>query len=91
MTENGIAGTAFERAWRVYRLLNGNEDQQSRRRLELKRFVSRCCEHGATDSEAIVALALIHLKQLDEREVRKIKRGGQSLSGKNGTNDPASD
>jgi hypothetical protein len=91
MIENGIAGIAFERAWRAYRLLNNKEDQHPKRRLELKRFVSRCCEHGATDSEAIVGLALIHLKQLDEREVPKIERRGQPLSGKNGTNDPASD
>jgi hypothetical protein len=91
MIENEIAGIAFERAWRVYRLLNSKEDQHPQRRFELKRFVSRCCEHGATDSEAIVVLALIHLKQLDESELRRIKNRGRSAPGKNGTNDRASD
>jgi hypothetical protein len=91
MLESEIADTAFERAWRVYRMLNNDEDALTKRRPELKKFISRCCEHGATDSEAIVVLALIHLKQLDERDARRTKRGGRPPSGRNGTNDPASD
>ena len=91
MLETEIAEMAFERAWRVYRMLNSKEDQQARRRPELKKFISTCCEHGATDSEAIVVLALIHLKQLDEREERRTTRRGRPASGRNGTNDPAPD
>ena len=90
MTASKIAEIAFERAWRVYQLINSKVNQHGERRMALEQFIRRCCEQGATDTEAIVVLALIHLKQLDEEAAHgEIGRAGPG-SGKNGTNDPAS-
>jgi hypothetical protein len=63
---------------------------QQQRQVALKQFIFKCCEQGAIDAEAIVVLALIHLKQLDEVDAHRVNRV-RSRSGKNGTNDPASD
>jgi hypothetical protein len=90
MAASGIAEIAFERAWRVYRLINRREADHGERRLALEQFIRKCCEQGATDTEAIVVLALIHLKQLDETAARREIGRVPSRSGKNGTNDPAS-
>ena len=89
MAASGIAEIAFERAWRVYRLINRREADHGERRLALEQFIRKCCEQGATDTEAIVVLALIHLKQLDETAARRETGGVPSRSGRNGTNDPA--
>jgi hypothetical protein len=90
MAASDIADIAFERAWRVYRLINRNESQYGERRQTLEAFIRKCCEKGAADAEAIVVLALIHLKQLDELAAHRAKSPARSRSGKNGTNDPAS-
>jgi hypothetical protein len=71
----------------VYQLINSKADEHGERRVALEQFVRRCCEQGATDTEAIVVLALIHLKQLDEQTASR--RAGPR-SGKNGTSDPTS-
>jgi hypothetical protein len=75
MAANEIAGIAFERAWRVYRLLNSKTTEDSERHRELEDFIQKCCAQGATDTEAIVVLALIHLKQLDEEAARRAETG----------------
>ena len=62
----GIADIAFERAWHVYRLMNGNIDENSARRATLDRFIRKRCEAGATDAELVVVEALKYLKRLDE-------------------------
>jgi hypothetical protein len=75
MTASEIAGIAFERAWRVYRLLNSKAIEGSERHRELEDFIEKCCAQGATDAEAIVVLALIHLKQLDEAAASRAGTG----------------
>ena len=90
MAGSAIADIAFERAWRVYQLINRNETAHAERRVALEAFIRECCEKGSTDAEAIVVLALIHLKQLDELAARPGKSPARSGSGKNGTSDPAS-
>jgi hypothetical protein len=90
MAVNEIAEKAFERAWRVYRLLNARVDETSERRPALKAFIRKCCAHGATDTEAIVVLALIHLKQLDELAAHGRIGTTRLQSGRNGTKGPAS-
>ena len=47
MAANEIAGIAFERAWRVYRLLNSKAIEDSERHRELEDFIKKCCEQGA--------------------------------------------
>jgi hypothetical protein len=61
-----IADIAFERAWRVYRLINGNVDENSTKRAMLDRFIRKRCEDGATDAELVVVEAFKYLKRLDE-------------------------
>jgi hypothetical protein len=61
-----IAALAFERAWRVYRMINSNVDDNDVRRATLERFIRQRCEAGATDAELVVVDALKHLKRLDE-------------------------
>ena len=87
---NEIAEKAFERAWRVYRLLNSKADENSERRTALKAFIRKCCAHGATDAEAIAVLALIHLKQLDELTAHGGLGKARVQSGRSGTKGPAS-
>ena len=89
MAGSAIADIAFERAWRVYRLINRDESKHSERRVALQAFIRKCCEKGSTDAEAIVVLALIHLKQLDELAAHGDKSPARPRSGKSGTNDPA--
>jgi hypothetical protein len=64
--DQDIAVLAFERAWRVYRLLHSNIDEHDERRATLDRFIRKRCEAGATDAELVVVEALKYLKQLDE-------------------------
>jgi hypothetical protein len=66
MAGQDIAAMAFERAWHVYRLMNGNVDEQDERRATLDRFIRKRCEAGATDPELVVVEALKYLKRLDE-------------------------
>lgn len=61
-----IAALAFERAWRVYRMINSHVEDNDVRRATLERFIRRRCEAGATDTELLVVEALKHLKRLDE-------------------------
>jgi len=89
MAVNEIAEKAFERAWRVYRLLNSNAEEKCERRTALKAFIRKCCAHGATDTEAIVVLALIHLKQLDELAAHGDVRGTRLQTGRRGISGPA--
>lgn len=85
MAAGGIAENAFERAWRVYRLLNAKAADEGDRRRELEEFIQGCCARGATDAEAIVVLALIHLKQLDEEAAsRAARRGAAAARGQSG-------
>jgi hypothetical protein len=65
-SEQDIAVLAFERAWRVYRLLHSNVDEYDERRATLARFIRQRCEAGATDAELVVVEALKYLKRLDE-------------------------
>jgi hypothetical protein len=64
--EQDIAILAFERAWRVYRLMHGNIDEHDERRATLERFIRKRCEAGAADAEHVVVEALTYLKRLDE-------------------------
>jgi hypothetical protein len=64
--DQDIAILAFERAWRVYRLIHSNIDEHSEKRATLDRFIRKRCEAGATDAELVVVEALKYLKQLDE-------------------------
>jgi hypothetical protein len=64
--EQDIAVLAFERTWRVYRLLHSNVDEYDERRARLDRFIRQRCEAGATDAELVVVEALKYLKRLDE-------------------------
>ena len=66
MARLDIAALTFERAWRVYRLINGNVDENDVRRATLERFIRQRCEAGATDAELMVVEALKYLKRLDE-------------------------
>lgn len=66
MADNDIAEHAFERAWRVYRLMHGDLDGHGQRRATLDRFIKECCDAGATDPEKIVVEALKYLKRRDE-------------------------
>lgn len=61
-----IAALAFERAWRVYRMINSNVEDNDVRRATLERFIRQRCEAGATNTELVVVEALKHLKRLDE-------------------------
>jgi hypothetical protein len=65
MARRDIAALAFERAWRVYRLINSEIDEHDERRATLDRFIRKRCEAGATDAELVVVEALKYLKQLD--------------------------
>jgi hypothetical protein len=65
MARRDIAALAFERAWRVYRLINSEIDEHDERRATLDRFIRKRCEAGATDAELAVVEALKYLKQLD--------------------------
>lgn len=66
MNRPDIAVLAFERAWRVYRLINSNIDENDARRATLERFIRKRCESGATDTELVVVESLKYLKRLDE-------------------------
>jgi hypothetical protein len=65
MVRHDIADLAFERAWRVYRLLHRDVDEHDERRATLDRFIRKRCEAGATDAELVVVEALKYLKRLD--------------------------
>ena len=65
MARRDIAALAFERAWRVYRLINSEIDEHDERRATLDRFIRKRCEAGAADAELVVVEALKCLKQLD--------------------------
>jgi hypothetical protein len=65
MARRDIAALAFERAWRVYRLINSEIDEHDERRATLDRFIRKRCEAGAADAELVVVEALKYLKQLD--------------------------
>jgi hypothetical protein len=65
MARRDIAALAFERAWRVYRLINSEIDEHDERRATLDRFIRKRCEAGAADAEQVVVEALKYLKQLD--------------------------
>jgi hypothetical protein len=65
MDRRDIAALAFERAWRVYRLINSEIDEHDERRATLDRFIRKRCEAGAADAELVVVEALKYLKQLD--------------------------
>jgi hypothetical protein len=66
MAGQDIAEMAFERAWRVYRLMNSHVDEHDARRATLDRFIRRRCDAGASEPELIVVEALKYLKQLDD-------------------------
>jgi hypothetical protein len=66
MADRDIAHSAFERAWRVYRLMNGSVDELDAKRSMLVRFIKKCCDAGATDPELVVVEALKYLKRLEE-------------------------
>jgi hypothetical protein len=66
MVPPDIAQLAFERAWRVYRLIHTDIDEHDERRATLDRFIRKQCEAGATDTEIVVVEALKYLKRLDE-------------------------
>ena len=61
-----VAELAFERAWRVYRLMNPSVDEHDKKRATLDRFIKKCCDAGASDPELVVVEALKYLKRLDE-------------------------
>jgi len=65
MARHDIADLAFERAWRVYRLMNPSVDEQDEKRALLDRFVKKCCDAGASDPELVVVEALKYLKRLE--------------------------
>lgn len=66
MAGEDIADLAFERAWRVYRLMRGDIGEQDERRSILDRFIKARCNAGATNPESVVVEALKYLKRLDE-------------------------
>jgi len=66
MTRHDIADLAFERTWRVYRLMNPSVDEQDEKRALLDRFIKKCCDAGASDPELVVVEALKFLKRLEE-------------------------
>ena len=65
MAGDNIADLAFERAWRVYRLMHGDIGEQDERRGILERFIRARCNAGATNPETVVVEALKYLKRLD--------------------------
>jgi hypothetical protein len=67
MTDHVAAGLAFERAWRVYLLMNSGVDENDERRTRLEQFIRKCCAAGENDPEALAVGGLIYLKKLDER------------------------
>jgi hypothetical protein len=66
MADQDAAELAFERAWRVYRLINPSFDADDEKRALLHRFVRNRCAAGASDPELVVVEALKYLKRLDE-------------------------
>jgi hypothetical protein len=67
MTDHVTVGLAFERAWRVYLLMNSSVDENDERRATLEQFIRKCCAAGENDPEALTVGGLIYLKRLDQR------------------------
>jgi hypothetical protein len=68
MTDHIAAGLAFERAWRVYLLINSGVDENDERRTTLEQFIRKCCAAGEKDPETLTVGGLIYLKKLDALE-----------------------
>jgi hypothetical protein len=66
MMEQNAANLAFERAWSVYRLINGDVSEHDERRTTLERFIRKNCEAGERDPETLTVGGLTYLKKLDE-------------------------
>jgi hypothetical protein len=66
MADPDIASVAFERAWKVYLLINKDVHEYDQRRATLNRFIRRQCDAGATDTERLVVEALKYMKRLDQ-------------------------
>jgi hypothetical protein len=66
MAGQDVAELAFERTWRVYRLINPCVDEQDEKRALLDRFIRSRCTAGASDPELLVVEALQYLKRLEE-------------------------
>jgi hypothetical protein len=66
MAGQDVAKLAFERAWRVYRLINPVVDERDEKRALLDRFIRNRCTAGASDPELLVVEALQYLKRLEE-------------------------
>jgi hypothetical protein len=65
MTSVLPARRAFERAWRVYLLINRSVDPNDERRATLERYIHKRCEAGEQDTEMLTVDGLTYLKKLD--------------------------
>jgi hypothetical protein len=68
MADPDVAGVAFERAWKVYSLINKGVHENDERRATLDRFIRKRCDAGVTDAELLVVEGLKYLKRLDQSE-----------------------
>jgi hypothetical protein len=68
MTQQSTANLAFERAWKVYLLINSDVNENDERRTTLERFIRKNCEAGENDPETLTVGGLSYLKRLDEVE-----------------------
>ena len=68
MAKPDVGSVAFERAWKVYLLINRGADENDERRATLDRFIRKRCDAGVTDAELLVVEALKYLKRLDQSE-----------------------
>ncbi len=65
MASDGSARLAFERAWSVYLLINSSIDPNDERQATLERYISKRCEAGEQDPDALTVEGLAYLKKLD--------------------------
>jgi hypothetical protein len=62
------ATVGFERAWKVYLLINTDVHENDQRRATLDRFIRKQCDAGVTNTERLVVEALKYMKRLDQSE-----------------------
>ena len=50
MADPDVGSVAFERAWKVYLLINRGVHENDERRATLHRFIRKRCDAGVTDA-----------------------------------------
>lgn len=65
MAEPDIVETACERAWSVYRMINGDTDENDERKAILHRFIRQRWEAGSNEAEYLAVEGLKYLKRTE--------------------------